>query len=52
LKNRPTSHEDKYDKWTYCFVLTQFKERTFRDDEALEEESDIDTDEKTDVVPD
>lgn len=52
LKNRPTSHEDKYDKWTYCFVLTQFKERTFRDDEAIEEETDIDTDEKTDVVPD
>jgi len=36
LKNRPTSHEDKYDKWTYCFVLTQFKERTFFNDGTIQ----------------
>lgn len=36
LKNRPTSHEDKYDSWTYCYVLTQFKERTFFNDGAIQ----------------
>jgi hypothetical protein len=36
LKNRPTSHEDKYDKWTYCYVLTQFKERTFFNDGTIQ----------------
>lgn len=36
LKNRPTSHENKYDSWTYCYVLTQFKERTFFNDGTIQ----------------
>ncbi len=36
LKNRPTSHENKYDAWTYCYVLTQFKERTFFNDGTIQ----------------
>ena len=36
LKHRPTSHEDKCDSWTYCYVLTQFKERTFFNDGAIQ----------------
>lgn len=36
LKNRPTSHDDKYDKWTYCYVLTQFEERTFFNDGTIQ----------------
>ncbi len=36
LKNRPTSHEDKCESWTYCYVLTQFKERTFFNDGAIQ----------------
>ena len=36
LKNRPTSHEDKYDNWTYCYVLTQFEERTFFNDGTIQ----------------
>ncbi len=36
LKNRPTSHDDKYDKWTYCYILTQFEERTFFNDGTIQ----------------
>ena len=36
LKNRPTSHDDKFDNWTYCYVLTQFEERTFFNDGTIQ----------------
>ena len=36
LKNRPTSHENKFKNWTYCYILTQFKERTFFNDGAIQ----------------
>ena len=36
LKNRPTSHGDKYDNWTYCYVLTQFEERSFFNDGTIQ----------------
>ena len=36
LKNRPTSHNDKFDNWTYCYVLTQFEERTFFNDGTIQ----------------
>ncbi len=36
LRNRPTSHEDKYNNWTYCYVLTQFEERTFFNDGTIQ----------------
>ena len=36
LKNRPTSHGDKFDNWTYCFVLTQLEERTFFNDGTIQ----------------
>ena len=36
LKNRPTSHDDKYHNWTYCYVLTQFEERTFFNDGTIQ----------------
>lgn len=36
LKNRPTSHDDKYDNWTYCYILTQFEERTFLNDGTIQ----------------
>lgn len=36
LASRPTSHNDKYDKWSTCFVLTQFKERTFFNDGTIQ----------------
>lgn len=36
LKNRPTSHDDKFDAWTYCYVLTQFEERTFFNDGTIQ----------------
>ncbi|MCR4792536.1 MAG: DUF4357 domain-containing protein [Lachnospiraceae bacterium] len=36
LKNRPTSHDDKYDNWTYCYVLTQLEERTFFNDGTIQ----------------
>lgn len=36
LKSRPTSHEDKHDNWTYCYVLTQFEERTFFNDGTIQ----------------
>ena len=36
LKNRPTSHDDKFGNWTYCYVLTQFEERTFFNDGTIQ----------------
>lgn len=36
LKNRPTAHEDKYSNWTECYILTQFKERTFFNDGTIQ----------------
>ena len=36
LRKRPTSHEDKYNNWTYCYVLTQFEERTFFNDGTIQ----------------
>ena len=36
LKNRPTSHDDKYDNWTHCYILTQFEERTFFNDGTIQ----------------
>lgn len=36
LKNRPTSHENLYDHWDYCYVLTQFEERTFFNDGTIQ----------------
>ncbi len=36
LKNRPTSHEDKHPNWTTCYILTQFKERTFFNDGTIQ----------------
>lgn len=36
LANRPTAHTDKYDNWTTCFVLTQFRERTFFNDGTIQ----------------
>lgn len=36
LRNRPTSHDDLYDHWDYCFVLTQFEERTFFNDGTIQ----------------
>ncbi len=36
LKNRPTSHEDLYGHWDYCYILTQFEERTFFNDGTIQ----------------
>lgn len=36
LLNRPTAHEDKCDNWRTCYVLTQFKERTFFNDGTIQ----------------
>lgn len=36
LANRPTSHADKYDDWSMCYILTQFKERTFFNDGTIQ----------------
>lgn len=36
LANRPTAHKDKYVNWTECFILTQFKERTFFNDGVIQ----------------
>lgn len=33
---RPVAHTDKYDHWTTCYVLTQFKERTFFNDGTIQ----------------
>ena len=31
LENRPSSHESKYDKWSYCYVLTRKDSKFFND---------------------
>ena len=36
LKTRPTSHDDKCSNWQYCYVLTQFMERTFFNDGTIQ----------------
>lgn len=36
LKNRPKSHDDKCNSWKFCYVLTQFKERTFFNDGIIQ----------------
>lgn len=36
LKNRPTSHDDKFNNWIYCYVLTQIEERTFFNDGTIQ----------------
>ncbi len=36
LENRPTSHKDKCAHWLTCYVLTQFKERTFFNDGTIQ----------------
>lgn len=36
LKNRPRAHEGKYGAWSLCYVLTQFKERTFFNDGTIQ----------------
>lgn len=36
LKNRPKSHDDKCSNWQYCYVLTQFMERTFFNDGTIQ----------------
>ena len=36
MKNRPTSHEGKYDNWSTCFVLTQHAEKTFLNDGCIQ----------------
>lgn len=36
LKNRPTSHDKLYAHWDYCYILTQFEERTFFNDGTIQ----------------
>lgn len=36
IANRPQAHSDKYDNWSTCYVLTQFKERTFFNDGTIQ----------------
>lgn len=36
LKSRPKSHKDKFKNWLYCYVLTQFEERTFFNDGTIQ----------------
>lgn len=36
IRNRPTSHEDKYNNWNVCYILTQYKERTFFNDGTIQ----------------
>lgn len=36
IASRPTSHKNKYEAWTTCFILTQFKERTFFNDGTIQ----------------
>lgn len=36
VANRPTSHTDKYENWNSCYILTQFKERTFFNDGTIQ----------------
>ncbi len=36
IASRPTAHKNKYEAWTTCFILTQFKERTFFNDGTIQ----------------
>ena len=36
IKTRPTAHDNKFDNWTYCYILTQVKERTFFNDGTIQ----------------
>ena len=36
LDNRPTAHNDKCSNWEYCYVLTNFKERTYFNDGIIQ----------------
>lgn len=36
IDNRPTSHEDKNIAWDRCYILTNFKERTFLNDGTIQ----------------
>lgn len=36
LEHRPTAHKDKFDNWTTCYILTQFKERSFFNDGTIQ----------------
>ena len=36
IKHRPKAHDDKCNNWQYCYVLTQFKERTFFNDGTIQ----------------
>ncbi|MBR1612848.1 MAG: hypothetical protein IJ671_04845 [Succinivibrio sp.] len=36
IDNRPTSHEDKNSNWDMCYILTNFKERTFLNDGTIQ----------------
>lgn len=36
LDYRPTAHEDKYDNWTDCYILTNYVERTFLNDGSIQ----------------
>lgn len=36
IYNRPTSHDDLYDKWTYCYILTQYEEGKFFNDGLIQ----------------
>ena len=36
VEHRPAAHKDKFAHWTTCFVLTQFKERTFFNDGTIQ----------------
>lgn len=36
IDHRPAAHEDKYDSWTDCYVLTDIKERTILNDGTIQ----------------
>lgn len=36
LKSRPTSHDNLYNHWDFCYILTQFEERTFFNDGTIQ----------------
>ena len=36
ITDRPGSHDDKYDNWTYCYILTHNNERTFFNDATIQ----------------
>ena len=36
IKDRPLSHEDKFDAWDYCIILTQHRENTFFNDGVIQ----------------